>query len=91
MFIGKIIGNVICTQKDEKLVGTKILVVQLLTPNGKDKGDPQIALDGVGVCGIGDVVYLSKGKEGALPFKDKTTPTDLSVVGIIDKINFCEE
>jgi ethanolamine utilization protein EutN len=87
MFIGKVVGNVVCTMKEDRLAGIKLLLIQMQTPDGKNKGGLQVALDGIGVCGIGDLVYLTKGKEAALPFQNKTVPTDLSVVGIIDTIN----
>jgi ethanolamine utilization protein EutN len=91
MYIGKVVGNIVCNQKDERLIGKKLMLVQLQSPDGKNTGVPQVALDGVGVSGIGDMVYLSKGKEAALPFKDKTVPTDLGIVGIIDTINLRKE
>lgn len=91
MFIGKVIGNVVCTIKDDRLTGVKLLVVQRQTPCGKPTGSLQVALDGIGVSGVGDLVYLTKGKEAALPFSDKTIPTDLAVTGIIDTINLNKE
>lgn len=87
MYIGRVIGSVVCTREDERLKGIKLLLVQLQLPDGGKKGGPQVALDAVGVSGAGDWVYLTKGKEAALPFPEKTVPTELSVVGVIDKIN----
>jgi ethanolamine utilization protein EutN len=91
MFIGKVVGNVVCNIKDERLEGIKLLIISLLTPDGKEKGSMQVALDAIGVSGIGDMVYLSKGKEAALPYTDRVVPTDLSVVGIIDTLNLDKE
>ena len=91
MFIGTVVGSIVCTHKDEKLEGIKLLLIRMQTPCGKNKGSLQVALDGIGVSGIGDHVFLSKGKEAALPFSDKTIPTELSIVGIIDKINLRKE
>lgn len=87
MFIGTVIGNVVCSRKDERLRGSKLLVVEMLTPDGRKTGNRQIALDGIGVAGQGDFVYMTKGKEAGLPFPDQAVPTELSVVGIIDRIN----
>lgn len=87
MFIGKVVGNIVCSQKDERLTGCKLLIVQMQTPQGRNTDNFQVALDSIGVAGTGDRVYLTKGKEAGLPFPDKTIPTELSVVGIIDKIN----
>lgn len=87
MFIGKVVGNIVCSRKDERMTGSKLLIVEMLTAEGKRTGSYQIALDAIGVSGVGDSVYLSKGKEAGLPFRDQTIPTDLSVVGMIDRIN----
>ncbi|MHB8062673.1 MAG: EutN/CcmL family microcompartment protein, partial [Ruminiclostridium sp.] len=84
-------GNVVCNMKDKRLEGIKLLLIQLQTPEGDNKGGLQVALDGIGVSGVGDRVYLTKGKEAGLPFADKTVPADLAVVGIIDAINLCKE
>lgn len=88
MFIGMVVGNVVCSKKDERLKSSKLLIVELVTPEGKRTGNYHVAVDGIGVAGTDDFVYLAKGKEAGLPFHDKTIPTELSIVGIIDKINF---
>jgi ethanolamine utilization protein EutN len=66
MKLGKIVGSVVATRKDDRLVGHKLLVVQLLMPGregyrpGKAEGGFSVAVDLVG-SGTGDTVLLSTG------------------------------
>ncbi len=83
MQIARIIGTVISTVKNETLEGRKFLIVQTLDANLKKKGSPMIALDAVG-AGVGELVFWCRGKEASFPFKRDETPTDCTIVGIID-------
>ncbi len=49
----------------------------------KPKGEPEVALDAVG-AGVGELVFWCRGKEASFPFKRDETPTDCTIVGIID-------
>lgn len=77
------IGTVVSTVKNESLNGRKFLLVQTLDADLKPKGSPQIALDAVG-AGEGELVFWCRGKEASFPFKRDETPTDCTIVGIID-------
>ena len=90
MFYGRGIGTVVCTVKDEQLEGFKLLAVQKVNYDLEDEGSPIVALDTV-QAGIGDFVFLSKGKEASLPFGDLTHPTDATITGIIDRVNIQQE
>lgn len=83
MQIARVIGNVVSTVKNEALSGRKLLLVQTLDADLKDKGSPLIALDAVG-AGVGELVFWCRGKEASFPFKRDETPTDCTIVGIID-------
>jgi ethanolamine utilization protein EutN len=83
MQIARVIGTVVSTVKNETLDGRKFLIVQTLDADLKDKGNPQIALDAVG-AGVGELVFWCRGKEASFPFKRDETPTDCTIVGIID-------
>jgi ethanolamine utilization protein EutN len=87
MFIGKVIGNVVCTQKDESLVGLKLLVVQPLTDDLKPKGKPIIAIDTIRQSGQGDIVYMGKSRESSLPLGKELTASDAGILGIIENYN----
>lgn len=83
MQIARVIGTVVSTVKNEALGGRKLLIVQTLDASLKKKGSPMIALDAVG-AGEGELVFWCRGKEASFPFKRDETPTDCTIVGIID-------
>jgi ethanolamine utilization protein EutN len=83
MQIARVIGTVVSTVKNESLHGRKFLLVQTLNADLKAKGSPMIALDSVG-AGVGELVFWCRGKEASFPFKRDETPTDCTIVGIID-------
>ena len=83
MQIARVIGTVVSTIKNEALEGRKFLIVQTLDADLKDKGNPMVALDSVG-AGVGELVFWCRGKEASFPFKRDETPTDCTIVGIID-------
>lgn len=83
MQIARVIGTVVSTIKNETLEGRKFLIVQTLTADLEPKGKPLIALDAVG-AGEGELVFWCRGKEASFPFKRDSTPTDCTIIGIID-------
>ncbi len=83
MQIARVIGNVVSTVKNQTLTGRKFLIVQTLDADLKPKGKPTVALDAVG-AGVGELVFWCRGKEASFPFKRDETPTDCTIVGIID-------
>lgn len=83
MQIARVIGTVVSTVKNQTLEGRKFLIVQTLDADLNEKGKPQVALDAVG-AGVGELVFWCRGKEASFPFKRDETPTDCTIVGIID-------
>jgi microcompartment protein CcmK/EutM len=83
MQIARVIGTVVSTIKNEALKGRKLLIVQTLDANLRSIGKPMVALDSVG-AGEGELVFWCRGKEASFPFKRDETPTDCTIVGIID-------
>ena len=83
MQIARVIGNVVSTVKNESLNAKKLMIVQTLNADLQPKGNPLIALDAVG-AGVGELVFWCRGKEASFPFKRDDTPTDCTIVGIID-------
>ncbi|MCL4512910.1 MAG: EutN/CcmL family microcompartment protein [Candidatus Eremiobacteraeota bacterium] len=86
MLIGKIIGTVVCTQKDEKLVGAKLQVVlplhaAALSPDGK----PIVAVDSIG-AGNNELVLVAAGSSARQTQKTKDTPVDAVIMAIIDSL-----
>lgn len=87
MYTGKVVGSVVCTQKDPALVGIKLKLVDVIE-NGKVV-KTIIASDATRQAGNGDLVYLIGSKEATMPFLDvnKLTPVDASIMGFIDEYN----
>ena len=83
MQLARVIGTVVATVKNETLDGRKFLIVQTLDADLKPKGTPLVALDAVG-AGVGELVFWCRGKEASFPFKRDSTPTDCTIVGIVD-------
>lgn len=83
MQIARVIGNLVSTVKNEALEGRKFLIVQNLSDDLKPKGKPLVALDAIG-AGVGELVFWCRGKEASFPFKRDSTPTDCTIVGIVD-------
>ncbi len=82
MLMGKVVGHIVSTRKNEKLVGSKILEVRLIE-NEKDTDKFLIALDSVG-AGIGERVLITTGSGARLALDNNTAPTDVVIVGIVD-------
>jgi microcompartment protein CcmK/EutM len=86
MQLGRVIGNVVCTIKSPSLVGLKLLIVQSLDRDGREKGRPIVALDSVG-AGAGETIYWCRGREASFPFLPVEPPTEATIVGIVDTVN----
>ena len=84
MMLARVIGNVVCTVKDPKLEGRKLLLIQPLTRDRQPKGRPLVGIDSVG-AGFGETVYWCRGKEASLAFTSEV-PSDCTIVGIVDSI-----
>jgi microcompartment protein CcmK/EutM len=86
MLIGRVIGELVATQKHPSHEGRKLLLVQPLNLDGSNRGDAVVALDAVD-AGIGDRVLLATEGFSATTSVDRTrAPIDMSVIGYIDQI-----
>lgn len=83
MQLARVIGTVVATVKNESLDGRKLLVVQTLNKDLQSTGKPLVAVDAVG-AGVGELVFWCRGKEASFPFKREDTPTDCTIIGIVD-------
>jgi microcompartment protein CcmK/EutM len=78
MYLGKVVGNVVCSVQDESLTGRTLLLVQRLP-----RGLVAVAIDAVG-AGLGETVYVCRGKEASFPFLPMEVPTESTIVAIVD-------
>jgi ethanolamine utilization protein EutN len=87
MLIARVIGTVVASRKHERLVGSKIQIVQPLEPDGETaKGDTLVAVDAVG-AGVGELVLLVQGSSARMALDNESCPVDATIVGIIDQID----
>ncbi|MGB6692004.1 MAG: EutN/CcmL family microcompartment protein [Terracidiphilus sp.] len=89
MFIAKVIGNVVSTQKDPRFQGMKLLLIQpYITRDGKLQisGSSVVAVDSVG-AGAGEYVLFTQGSSARLTPTTKDSPVDSVIVGIVDTVD----
>ena len=90
MFLAKVIGNVVATQKDPKLQGSKLLLVQpYVTRDGAlvASGSSIVAVDTLG-AGNGECVLFTQGSSARLTPSTREAPIDAVIVGIVDTVEF---
>jgi len=83
MLIGKIVGTVVADQKDEKLIGTKLLVVRQLNLEAQETGAYVVAADSVG-AGVGEVVLYASGSSARQTALTEGKPVDATIMAIVD-------
>lgn len=88
MLIGRVIGEVIATQKHASHEGRKALLVQPLNLDGTNRGDAVIAFDAVD-AGVGDrVLLVTEGFSAMTSVGRPESPIDMAVIGVIDLLDF---
>ena len=85
MRLGKVIGTVVATQKDPKLVGWKLLMVRELKVDGTPTETYVVAIDTVG-AGIGETVLTVAGSSARLANRAEGVPVDAAIIGIVDTV-----
>ena len=85
MIFARVTGSVVCTQKDEKLVGCKLLLVQPVDLAGAAKGNPLVAVDAVG-AGEGELVLLVQGSSARQTSRTQGNPVDAVIFAIVDTV-----
>ncbi len=82
MIIGKVTGSIVATRKNDKLVGCKLMVVEIF--ESMNSGNSKIiAIDNVG-AGIGEVVMVAQGSAARIGCNLDNSPVDAAIVGIVD-------
>ena len=84
MHIGRVIGNVWATRKEEALGGLKLMVVQRLDRATNEAHESFVAVDCLG-AGIGDQVLVVTGSSARKALRNQEAPVDAAIVGIIDE------
>jgi microcompartment protein CcmK/EutM len=86
LFLGRVIGTVWSTKKDEQLVGAKFLIVKELDLDLKEKDRIVVAVDSVG-AGDGEVVLVASGSSSRMTTFTKDKPVDAVIMAIVDKLD----
>ena len=89
MILAKIVGTVVATRKDERLVGRKLLIAQPIDAKGKAQGNHLVAVDTVD-AGFGETVLIVGGSSARMAADLKDTPVDSAIVGIVDTVELKE-
>jgi ethanolamine utilization protein EutN len=90
MQIAEVVGTVVSTQKNRKLAGAKLLLVQPIDVAGTARGATLLAVDAVG-AGIGErVLVVIEGKAAGDAVGRKAAAVDAAIVGIVDSIDVME-
>ena len=82
MIIGKVVGIIIATRKNDSLVGQKLLVIRPL--ENMEKQGEFVAIDNVG-AGIGETVLVATGSAARIGCDLENAPVDAAIVGIVDE------
>lgn len=89
MVIARVIGNMVSSVKHDKHNGMKLMVVELIDPDGRPAGGRQIAVD-CARAGVGDIVLLNTDGGAAnilLGDLKNTIPVDCVICGVVDEIH----
>jgi len=86
MFLGKVIGTVWATRKDEELVGMKFQIVKHIGVDYKVKDTFVVAVDTV-QAGVGDVVLVCSGSSARQTSQTKNKPVDAVIMAVVDKLD----
>lgn len=84
MVIGRVVGSVVATQKNQSFVGSKMLLVQPLDLDGNDYGQEILAID-TQDAGHGDIVLVvSEGNSARQAMGKSDAPVDSVIIGVVD-------
>ena len=85
MILGRVVGTVVATRKDDRLTGAKLLLVRAIDPHGKDETTHMVAVDTVD-AGLKDRVLVVTGSSARMASGLKDTPVDAAIVGVVDEV-----
>jgi len=83
MLLARIVGTVVATRKDPRLVSSKLMVVRPVDPKGKMDSQLLVAVDTVD-AGVGETVLVVSGSSARMAAGLKDTPVDAAIIGVVD-------
>ena len=85
MIVGKVVGNVWATRKEDSLNGLKLMIVRRVDAFTNEEKESFVAVDQVG-AGKGDTVLVTTGSSARVAASISASPVDAAIVGIIDEM-----
>jgi ethanolamine utilization protein EutN len=85
MILAKVVGTVVATRKDDRLVSSKLLIARPVDPHGTAEGSYLVAVDTV-EAGFGETVLIVSGSSARMASGLKDCPVDAAIVGIVDTV-----
>ena len=86
MILGRVVGTVVATRKDERLLSAKLLIVRPMTPEGQLEGGALVAVDTVD-AGSGETVLVVSGSSARMADGLAQSTVDAAIVGIVDRVS----
>ena len=92
MFLGKVIGSVVSTKKDDKMSGRKLLLIRPMLIDEKNPSrlrpgqNTLVAVDNLG-AGVDELILFAQGSSARQASGLKSMPIDAAVVGIVDAVD----
>ena len=85
MILARVVGTVVATRKDPRLVSNKLMVARPMDPHGKPEGSYLVAVDTVD-AGVGETVLIVSGSSARMASGLKDCPVDAAIVRIVDTV-----
>jgi microcompartment protein CcmK/EutM len=89
VILARVVGTVVATRKDDRLLGSKLLLVRNIDPRGQDEAGYLVAVDTVD-AGLSDRVLVVSGSSARMAAGLKDCPVDAAIVGVIDTVQLVE-
>jgi microcompartment protein CcmK/EutM len=89
VLLARIVGTVVATRKDPRLVSNKLLIARPVDPRGNAEGHYLVAVDTVD-AGVGETVLIVSGSSARMASGLKDCPVDAAIVGIIDAVDILD-
>src|SRR5574339_56769 len=90
MILARVVGTVVATRKDERLVSNTLLIARPVDPHGKAEGTYLVAVDTV-YAGFGETVLIVSGSSARMASGMKDCPVDAAIVGIVDTATVAQD
>jgi microcompartment protein CcmK/EutM len=90
MQLARVVGTVVATRKDPRLEGKKLLVVKIMTPDGKETSTYLVAVDTVD-AGFRETVLIVQGSSARMAAECKDRPVDTAIIGVVDAVHLDED